>query len=122
MDTIPFPGVNARKPLTARQQQVYDYVVRCCLEGAPPSMREIGNACGIKAMNAVATHLRLIERKGWIEGRTEKGQARSIRPATVEHRVMTLPGGAVEIRTTGPLVLTRDELRRISETLTRAAA
>lgn len=54
--------------LTARQQQVLDYINRCIdEEGIPPTMREIGRHMGIKSTNGVNDHLKALERKGYIK-------------------------------------------------------
>jgi repressor LexA len=56
-----------RPPLTARQQQILDYidhVVRTT--GYPPSIRQIGTALEISSTNGVRAHLKALEKKGYI--------------------------------------------------------
>ena len=56
-----------RPTLTARQQQLLDYidhVVRTT--GYPPSIRQIGTALGISSTNGVRAHLKALEKKGYI--------------------------------------------------------
>lgn len=59
-----------RRALTARQRAILtwieEYIRR---EGAPPSLREIGKAFGIRSTNGVNDHLRALERKGYIRRR-----------------------------------------------------
>jgi repressor LexA len=71
------------KPLTARQTVVYDYIVESLqTEGIPPTVREIANGLGFKSLNSVREHLRLIEKKGFVELRP--GVARGIFPKKME--------------------------------------
>ena len=54
--------------LTPRQQQVLDVIKRSIAErGFPPTLKEIGAACGIASNNGVNDHLHALERKGAIE-------------------------------------------------------
>lgn len=56
------------RPLTGRQRAVLDFICRYIDRfGTAPSWREIGAATGIRSTNGVSDHLRLIERKGYIE-------------------------------------------------------
>ena len=65
--------------LAPRQQQVLDFIATTLDQaGVPPSLREIGDALGIRSTNGVADHVKALERKGYIE-RTGSGRARSIR-------------------------------------------
>lgn len=56
------------KPLTERQQQVYD-VVKEHIEstGMPPTRAEIANQLGFKSANAAEEHLKALAKKGAIE-------------------------------------------------------
>ena len=68
-----------RLPLTPRQSAILSWVSQFQqAQGFPPTIREIGAAFGIKSPNGVATQLRALARKGWIEG--HKRRARTIRP------------------------------------------
>ena len=54
-------------PLTARQQQVLDYVSKYMQTNEiPPTIREIGKALGINSTTGVLDHLIVLEKKGWI--------------------------------------------------------
>lgn len=52
------------RPLTARQQNVYDFIVKTMGEyGYPPTRAEIAKALGFRSPNAAEEHLRALERK-----------------------------------------------------------
>ena len=64
------------RPLTARQQQVYDFIQeRIATRGYGPTVREIGEFLGIKSPNGVMCHLRALERKGMISRLANKSRA-----------------------------------------------
>ncbi|MGM0692288.1 MAG: transcriptional repressor LexA [Pseudomonadota bacterium] len=64
--------------LTARQQNVYDFIVKTMNElGYPPTRAEISRALGFKSANAAEEHLRALERKGAIK--VIRGTSRGIR-------------------------------------------
>lgn len=64
------PAVVRGRALTARQRRVLDFIREYTRrEGAPPSLREIGKAMGIRSTNGVNDHLRALERKGCIRRR-----------------------------------------------------
>ena len=60
--------------LTAKQQQIYDYILAFLSQhGYPPSVREIGAAVGLKSPSTVHFHLKGLEEAGVIvktEGKT----------------------------------------------------
>ena len=60
--------------LTAKQQQIYDYILAFTSEhGYPPSVREIGAAVGLKSPSTVHFHMQGLEEAGVIvkaEGKT----------------------------------------------------
>ena len=60
--------------LTAKQQQIYDYILAFLSQhGYPPSVREIGAAVGLKSPSTVHFHLKGLEEAGMIvkaEGKT----------------------------------------------------
>lgn len=69
-----------RPKLTNRQQQVLDFIQSCIEErGYPPTMREIGEAMGIRSTNGVNDHLKALERKGYLTRQTLK--SRALQPA-----------------------------------------
>ncbi|PRY69225.1 transcriptional repressor LexA [Halomonas ventosae] len=66
------------RSLTARQQNVYDFIVKTMNElGYPPTRAEISRALGFKSANAAEEHLRALERKGAIK--VIRGTSRGIR-------------------------------------------
>jgi len=55
------------KPLTSRQKQALDFIVRCIREDfCMPHLREIGKEMGIKSTKGVTDHLDALVRKGWL--------------------------------------------------------
>ncbi len=74
------------RPLTARQQNVFDFIVKTMNEfGYPPTRAEIARALGFRSPNAAEEHLRALDRKGVI--RMIPGTSRGIRlPAGVNEQ------------------------------------
>lgn len=56
------------KELTARQEQVLNYIVKYFRKTFHfPTYREIGNKMGMRSTNAVHDHLMRLQAKGWIK-------------------------------------------------------
>ena len=55
------------KPLTKKQQAVYDYLVQCADEGRIPSVREICRDVGLKSTSTAHLYLKALEDHGMIE-------------------------------------------------------
>lgn len=56
-----------RKPLTSRQQQIYQFIVDTVrYTGRPPTIREIGEEFGITSTNGVRSVLDALVKKGYI--------------------------------------------------------
>jgi repressor LexA len=54
-------------PLTARQKQIYDFLLKSIREkGFAPSIQELGQRFKIASTNGVSDHLKALERKGYI--------------------------------------------------------
>lgn len=69
----------AMQRLTARQQQVLEYIRSSIAQrGYPPTLREIGAHMGIRSTNGVNDHLRALERKGYLT--REDMKSRAIKP------------------------------------------
>lgn len=69
--------------LTAKQQQIYDYIQSFTAEhGYPPSVREIGAAMGLKSPSTVHFHIKGLEEAG------------VLRKAEGKTRTITLPGAS----------------------------
>lgn len=77
------------KKLTDKQQQIYDYIVAFQKDhGYPPSVREIGEAVGLKSPSTVHFHLKHLEEAGVIEKGAGKGRAITLTtPPASEDRV-----------------------------------
>ena len=62
--------------LSPMQQRIYEYISRCIREqGYPPSVREIGEAVGLKSPSTVHFHLKHLEEMGVIVKGSGKGRA-----------------------------------------------
>ena len=65
------------KSLTEKQSKIYEFIGAWQMEnGYPPTQAEIRNYFGFGSLNAVRSHLVLIEKKGYI--RLNSGKARGI--------------------------------------------
>ena len=75
--------------LSQMQQRIYDYIASCIREqGYPPSVREIGEAVGLKSPSTVHFHLKHLEEAGVIEKGAGKGRAIALtEPEVPEDRV-----------------------------------
>lgn len=56
----------SRAPLTEKQQEVYNFLVKQMSEGFPPSVREICAATGIKSTSSVHAILNFLDEEGYI--------------------------------------------------------
>ena len=62
--------------LTHMQQKIYDYIAACIQkQGYPPSVREIGDAVGLRSPSTVHFHLKHLEEAGVISKGAGKGRA-----------------------------------------------
>ena len=62
--------------LSSMQKKIYEYIAACIREqGYPPSVREIGEAVGLKSPSTVHFHLKHLEEAGVIEKGAGKGRA-----------------------------------------------
>ena len=75
--------------LSKMQQKIYEYIVSCIRDqGYPPSVREIGEAVGLKSPSTVHFHLKHLEEAGVIEKGAGKGRAIALtEPEVPEDRV-----------------------------------
>ena len=55
-----------KAPLTAKQEAVYNFLVKKMQNGIPPTVREICNATGIKSTSTVHAILGVLEEQGYI--------------------------------------------------------
>jgi repressor LexA len=73
-------GVHELKPLTNRQQQIFDLIKENIQNtGMPPTRAEIATFFGFKSANAAEEHLKALAKKGYIE--MLPGTSRGIRLA-----------------------------------------
>ena len=74
--------------LSKMQQKIYAYIAECIRQqGYPPSVREIGEAVGLKSPSTVHFHLKHLEEAGVIEKGAGKGRAITLTSQPVEDRV-----------------------------------
>lgn len=74
--------------LSKMQQKIYAYIADCIRQqGYPPSVREIGEAVGLKSPSTVHFHLKHLEEAGVIEKGAGKGRAITLTSPPVEDRV-----------------------------------
>jgi repressor LexA len=72
---IPHSHAQPRRPLTARQREVLDFVrIFAAQHGYPPTVREIGAHFGF-VPRSVFDHLEALEKKGYLRRRREKTAA-----------------------------------------------
>ena len=84
------------RKLTSRQREVIAFIREHQAEhGYAPTIREIGEAMGIRSTNGVNDHLKALERKGWI--RREALLSRSI-------QVVARPSGRYFIQHTERII------------------
>lgn len=76
------------KPLTARQQSVYDYIESYIAQkGFGPTVREIAEAVHLSSPSTVHVHLKTLEEKGYIV--RDQRKSRSISLASKHHQPET---------------------------------
>lgn len=64
--------------LAPRQRQVLDFFATSIQQqGLPPSLREIGDALGIRSTNGVADHIKALVKKGYLERLDAGGSGRA---------------------------------------------
>jgi repressor LexA len=69
-------GSKGGRPLTAKQQQILDYIKDEILKkGYPPTVREICETVGLKSTSSVHAHLSTLERNGYIRRDPTKPRA-----------------------------------------------
>lgn len=69
-------GSSGGRPLTAKQQQILDYIKDEILKkGYPPTVREICETVGLKSTSSVHAHLSTLERNGYIRRDPTKPRA-----------------------------------------------
>ena len=70
--------------LSGMQKKIYEYIAACIRDqGYPPSVREIGEAVGLKSPSTVHFHLKHLEEAGVIEKGAGKGRAITLTQSSV---------------------------------------
>ena len=78
----------AMAKMTRMQQKIYDYIAQAIQDqGYPPSVREIGEAVGLKSPSTVHFHLKHLEELGVIGKQAGKGRALTLTEAPQENQV-----------------------------------
>jgi repressor LexA len=84
------------RDLTSRQRDILN-MIRGHIEefGYPPTVREIGEACGLKSPRSVSQHLDTLERRGYIRRKKDKSRAIEVmgtgRDVSLHHPLVSLP-------------------------------
>ena len=69
-------GAHKMEKLSRMQQRVYDYIAESIAEhGSAPSVREVGEALGLKSPSTVHFHIKHLQEMGLIEKSAGKGRA-----------------------------------------------
>ena len=69
-------GAHKMEKLSRMQQRVYDYIAESIAEhGYAPSVREVGEALGLKSPSTVHFHIKHLQEMGLIEKSAGKGRA-----------------------------------------------
>jgi repressor LexA len=69
--------MNANKPLTARQQELYDFIVKCIDDKSiQPTQAEMMEHMLVSSPNSIEGMLASMERKGYVQ---RTGRARSMK-------------------------------------------
>ncbi len=80
------------KDLTPKQQEIYDFIVSFSDEhGYPPSVREIGQAVGLKSPSTVHFHIKGLENSGVITKAAGKTRAMTLTEETESARRDKIP-------------------------------
>ena len=78
--------------LSKMQQRIYDYIAQTIrTQGYPPSVREIGDAVGLKSPSTVHFHLKHLEELGVIDKSAGKGRAITLTEPPQEEREDQIP-------------------------------
>lgn len=80
------------KELTPKQQEIYDYIVQFTQDrGYPPSVREIGQAVGLKSPSTVHFHIKGLENAGVLTKAAGKTRAMTLTEETEVARRDKIP-------------------------------
>ena len=80
------------KDLTPKQQEIYDYILQFTQEkGYPPSVREIGEALGLKSHSTVHFHIKGLENAGVLTKTAGKTRTLTLNEDAVTSRRDKIP-------------------------------
>lgn len=80
------------KGLTAKQQEIFDYLQETILEeNYVPTLREIADHFGFRSVNSVQDHLGALEKKGYIHRRPNSSRGIELDEAHITRRRPGLP-------------------------------
>lgn len=84
--------------LTAMQQKIYDYIANTVRnQGYPPSVREIGEAVGLKSPSTVHFHIKHLEELGYISKSGRKGRALTLTERAAPAAAASAPAQEAEM-------------------------
>ncbi len=84
--------------LTAMQQKIYDYIANAVRnQGYPPSVREIGEAVGLKSPSTVHFHIKHLEELGYISKSGRKGRALTLTERAAPAAAAPAPAQEAEV-------------------------
>ena len=105
------------RSLTFRQEQVLAFIRSCCADrGRPPTLREICNHLKVASTNAVADHLKALEKKGYLT-RGAKRTSHNIRLADGQSGQQRALGYLADLQATPRTAHQRELLQRAQENL-----
>ena len=93
-------GAHKMEKLSRMQQRVYDYIAESIAEhGYAPSVREVGEALGLKSPSTVHFHIKHLQEMGLIEKSAGKGRA-----ITLKKQPQEAPAAPVQQAAPAPVV------------------
>ena len=111
-------GAHKMEKLSRMQQRVYDYIAESIAEhGYAPSVREVGEALGLKSPSTVHFHIKHLQEMGLIEKSAGKGRAITLKNGVVIDGFPFLKDlqGQELIVTSGDSVLGADDKAGVAE-------
>lgn len=80
------------RPLSAKQEKILTYLKQFAAEkGYPPSIREIGKACGISSTSVVKYNLNILQREGYIRRDPEVSRGIDLASTSPRNRIRHIP-------------------------------
>ncbi|MDP2659632.1 MAG: transcriptional repressor LexA [Dehalococcoidia bacterium] len=80
------------RPLSTKQEKILTYLKQFAAEkGYPPSIREIGKACGISSTSVVKYNLNILQREGYIRRDPEVSRGIDLASTSPRNRIRHIP-------------------------------